>query len=191
MDFFDEKKVGQALLYIATRVGAPVSKLVALKLLFLADRYHLRKYARAISGDDYFAMRLGPVASKTKTLIERLAKSPAKDGLAVSVVHRGRKKYETLSVSGQMKQPFRALSETDKEALDVALNLRMLHEDLVEFSHCFPEWKRCALGLETKSRVKMKLVDFFLPAPPSVEYCDVSADDVALSREVFIEDMAI
>jgi len=46
MDFFDEKKVGQALLYIATRVGAPVSKLVALKLLFLADRYHLRKYAR-------------------------------------------------------------------------------------------------------------------------------------------------
>jgi len=41
-----------------------------LKLAFFADRYHLRNYARPISGDIYYAMKLGPVPSALKDIID-------------------------------------------------------------------------------------------------------------------------
>ena len=59
--------------YLASNVkGMRLSKLNALKLVYLADRYHLRKYASPIVWDTYYAMQYGPVASKTKKLIEEM-----------------------------------------------------------------------------------------------------------------------
>ena len=46
-----------------------LNKLAILKLLFFAERYSLRKYAQSITGDQFWAMRLGPVASETYNMI--------------------------------------------------------------------------------------------------------------------------
>jgi hypothetical protein len=42
----------------------------ALKLIFLADRYHLCRYGRLITNDSYVAMKHGPVPSATRDIVE-------------------------------------------------------------------------------------------------------------------------
>lgn len=63
---FAYKKAAQTLNYFAIKNGGEIDKLHALKLVFFADRYHLRKYGRPITNDQYWAMRFGPVASGVK-----------------------------------------------------------------------------------------------------------------------------
>jgi len=60
----------QALNFFALRSGGQVNKLKALKLVYFADRYHLRRFGRPITGDEYLAMPFGPVASGAKDLTE-------------------------------------------------------------------------------------------------------------------------
>src|SRR2546430_14116429 len=73
------RKSTQALNYFAHKAasGAPIrrlNKMKALKLLFFADRYHLRKYGRPVSDCAYFAMKHGPVASEAKRVAEDSAR---------------------------------------------------------------------------------------------------------------------
>ena len=52
------EKIAQILNYIAHQAGSSdaINRLKALKLIYFADRYHLRRYGRSVSNDDYFAM---------------------------------------------------------------------------------------------------------------------------------------
>ena len=50
--------------------GKTINKLDLLKMIYMADRYHLRRFGRLISGDTYYAMRLGPVPSISKTICD-------------------------------------------------------------------------------------------------------------------------
>lgn len=54
--------------FLARQAGGHINKLKALKLVYFADRYHLWKYGRPITNDEYFAMNFGLVASATKDL---------------------------------------------------------------------------------------------------------------------------
>src|SRR5438309_84841 len=67
---FSHRKATQALNFFAQRAGGSINKMKALKLVYFADRYHLRKYGRPVVGDEYLAMNYGPVASGTKDLAE-------------------------------------------------------------------------------------------------------------------------
>ena len=67
---FDYQKATQSLTFFAEKEGGRIHKMKALKLVYLADRYHLRKYGRPITNDEYFAMPYGPVASGVKDIIE-------------------------------------------------------------------------------------------------------------------------
>src|SRR3990167_5078172 len=70
MQSFEYKKAIQAINYFVRERGGSEKKLNLLKLLFLADRYHIRRYGRPIFNDVYFAMTYGPVASAVKDVIE-------------------------------------------------------------------------------------------------------------------------
>ena len=50
---FDYKKAVQAINFFARKNGGKITKLEVLKLIFFADRYHLRKYGRPITNDQY------------------------------------------------------------------------------------------------------------------------------------------
>jgi hypothetical protein len=67
---FNHRKTTQALNFFARKSGGEMNKLKALKLVYFADRYHLRRYGRPITGDEYLAMPYGPVASGAKDLAE-------------------------------------------------------------------------------------------------------------------------
>ena len=62
---YDHKRAVQAVNYFARKCPPQgFTKMKALKLLFNADKLHLNKYGRTISGDRYYAMEDGPVASE-------------------------------------------------------------------------------------------------------------------------------
>ena len=56
---YKDAKVVQALDYLVTSLKGGCSKLNLLKLVYLADRYHLRKFGRTVTGDSYRAMPAG------------------------------------------------------------------------------------------------------------------------------------
>lgn len=60
---FNPKKSLQAVLYVANRLERKDFHKI-FKVLYFADREHLTKYGRPITGDTYIAMKDGPVPSK-------------------------------------------------------------------------------------------------------------------------------
>ncbi len=67
---FDHKKATQVINYLAKKGSGKIDKLKLIKLIYFADRYHLRRHGRPILNDAYYAMRLGPVGSSVKDIAE-------------------------------------------------------------------------------------------------------------------------
>lgn len=66
---FDSEKALEAILYIAA--NAPIPDIYHIgKILYFADRKHLDRYGRLISGDSYTAMKDGPVAENVYDIIK-------------------------------------------------------------------------------------------------------------------------
>jgi uncharacterized phage-associated protein len=168
---FAYKKATQALNFFAQQAGGRLSKLRALKLVFFADRYHLRKYGRLVTNDEYWAMDYGPVASNTKDLAEMSAflgeqeKAYAKKFLEpADQDHRyGSKAPVDESV----------LSASDLEALQFAWKTFGRKGRLVDLTHEYPERKRHEATLKAKqvSRVRIRYEDFVENPRPGVDPC--------------------
>ena len=158
---FSHRKTTQALNFFARQSGGEINKLKALKLIFLADRYHLRRYGRPITGDEYFAMPYGPVASGAKDLTEMdpmLSDAERAYGAQyLAPVDR----YTYRSVAAVEN---RALSESDRDALAWAWEQfgKREHFNLAGYTHRYPEWKRHEKALNTKreTRILMNYRDF-------------------------------
>lgn len=66
---FSPEKALESVLYIASKVTRPTIHEV-LKIRYFADKLHLAKYGWMASGDDYIAMKFGPVGSGTYNLMK-------------------------------------------------------------------------------------------------------------------------
>lgn len=66
---FDPEKVVQALVFFSKRGVGELTRLKAAKLLYFADKYHLLRYGRPITGDHYYCMNLGPLPSEANDLL--------------------------------------------------------------------------------------------------------------------------
>ena len=66
---FDQEKAIETIIYLSGYVDNP-SHLGICKLLYFADKTSLEKYGRFIFGDDYLAMKAGPVPSGAYDLIK-------------------------------------------------------------------------------------------------------------------------
>ena len=138
----DYKKITQIVNYIARHYSDGIPKLKLVKLVWAADRYHLRKYSRLVTEDDYFAMKNGPVASCVKDVVEfstnEFSNLEENDLLYIKQYI----KNENGVVSSVSLPDEDYLSETDVEALDFALNTfgKMSEHDLIELTHKYPEW---------------------------------------------------
>jgi uncharacterized phage-associated protein len=184
---FSHKKTTQALNFFARQSGGRINKMKALKLLFFADRFHLRKYGRPITNDEYFAMNYGPVPSGAKDLVEGSDFRPdvekAYAGQFVDSVDR----YEFRSTHDVDSMVF---SATDQESLAYVWEHFGSFDQfiLADLSHQYPEWKRheAALSSESSSRVKMSFSDFLEDPPAPCDPCYVLDDE---EREVRREEV--
>lgn len=68
---FDSDKAVEAVLFVANRQSRPTLHSVS-KILYHADKMHLSRYGRPISGDWYAAMKDGPVPSATYDMFKTL-----------------------------------------------------------------------------------------------------------------------
>ena len=136
---FSPEKALESVLYIAARLGEPTIHEV-LKIRYFADKLHLAEYGFLASGDDYVAMKFGPVASNTYNLLKAargdqsgwihpLFAELVRDSLAVKADH---KSLEVLR-----EADLTLLSRADIECLDRAIELygNMPFGERTELSH--------------------------------------------------------
>lgn len=182
---FAYRKVTQALDGFAIAAGGRINKMKALKLLYFADRYHLRRYGRTLSNDEYFAMSYGPVPSGAKDLAEGSEfRSDAEKEYALQYIDP-LDKHTFSSAAESDKDVF---SDSEKEALNFAWRAFGKYDEfeLADLTHQYPEWKKHEAALKNKSnsRVKMSFNDFLEDPKPGCDPCfKLSEHDRTIRRE--------
>jgi hypothetical protein len=148
-------KVLQALFYIQNKT--PINNqskfdiFYLLKLVFFANRYHLRHFGFVTSGCKYFATRVGVVSSPEKDVIE------------------GTSPFYPIGKNGPLfhelnEQKDDALSESFKQSLDFAVRIygKYTQFQLSNISKDYPEWKKHEKAINSGIKfVPVDFVDFF------------------------------
>ena len=188
---FDYKKTTQALNYLAEKSGGQINRMKALKLIYFADRYHLRKYGRLITNDTYYAMDNGPVASGAKDIAE-----------GSGFIGREAQNYASTYLESFSRHNFKSKQTTDKEefsisdleALDYALD-KFGHLDewgIVDLTHKYPDWYKHRPSLKLADRIEMDVNDFFDDSTFKVDKCfPLTAEEKAIRRDHLEEMLAI
>jgi uncharacterized phage-associated protein len=109
----DTDKAVESVLYIIPRISEQTLHCVA-KVLYHADKLHLSRYGRPISGDWYSAMEYGPVPSTTYSILKTRRgdehHSIPERAMALNVVGR--------NASATRPADLNVLSESERECLD-------------------------------------------------------------------------
>lgn len=171
---YDRERAVNAMLWLLGRHGGSLEKMKLVKLLFYADRAHLVKYGRPITGGRYCAMPHGPVAS---SLYDDL-KSWANDAHA-PVKISGRR-----VVAGRPSDA-ESLSESDVEVL-VAVDReygKLSSGALRNMTHELKAYKRNYREGSGIKSFALPYEDFFLDVPDD-GILDIMRDDQE-ARAVF------
>jgi len=185
------RKATQALNFLARQSGGRINKLKALKLMFFADRYHLRKFGRPVSECAYYAMTHGPVASEAKQVAEDGDLLPAPVRSYARKFLEKKSDYDYASVADVDKS---VLSESDLEALTFAWENfgYQTKYQLRDITHHYPEWKRHERALrDGRRRVKMDYADFFAEPDAGYNPCHaLTAKEREAAHELFLQRQA-
>ena len=186
------RKATQALNYLAQQSGGSINKLKALKLLFFADRYHVRKYGRPVSECIYFAMTHGPVASEVKEVAEESSQLPVSARQYARKFLRKKGIYDCTAIHEVDKS---VLSASDLEALEFAWRSfgHIAKYRLCDITHHYPEWKRhkSTLRHQGQRRVEMDCADFFSEPDAGYNPCHIlTGKEREVARELFLQRQA-
>lgn len=183
----DTKKIIQALTYLAGKENDKVmDNMKAYKLLWLADRYHLRQTGMTITGDAYYAMPFGIVPSDAKCVLEN-EKTKLKNPKGYRdryIANKGAHQFMALADAD-----LQVFSESDQEALDRVYEVfgGMSAKDLSKLSHRFPEWtfySKLLADKEQKNSYRIDLDHFFEDGPESDFFCE-SREMLELTQELY------
>lgn len=176
----DTRKIIQSLGYLANQQpNKTLDNMKAYKLLWLADRYHIRQYGRTISGDEYYALPYGMVPSDAKCILE---------GQVTKLENRKEMAEEYLEIlpnhqykSKQMPD-MNVFSETDVQTLDLIVNHfnHLSAFELSELSHQFPEWKHYEKDLQNEKKKKAYKINMNLFFENKEEKSGLFMDDSLL-----------
>lgn len=145
MNKFSIRKILQILYYIQNSILAisPSKDAIMyfLKILFFADRYHLRNYGITLSGDFYYGMKNGPVASSTYDILHHKLPNTVNsaEGQLLNEIETSGEYTVYIKPQGDDE-----LSQSVKEALDFSLSNfgRFSQFELSDITHEYPEWKK-------------------------------------------------
>jgi hypothetical protein len=162
---FSHHKTTHTLYFFACKAQGSINKIKALNLVYLADRYHLRRYGRPITGDTYFAMPQGPMAHGTKDLMERdpmlSHEERAYSALYITPIDR----YDYCATNPEKKpESYTIFSKSDRIALRWTWKTfgSLKTADLAKYTRRYPEWKHHEKSLTKPSltRIPMSYLDF-------------------------------
>jgi len=186
------KKATQALNYFARKKDGKINKMKAVKLIYFADRFHIRKYGRPIVGDAYLAMKYGPVGSIILNVAD-FEDSIGDECLKYASTYISHPKDDKLRTLISKKEvDLDVFSQSDIEAFErVYAEFGGYDEfELAEITHKYPEWSRFKkeILVEKKKREKMNYQDFFSnPKSDGSDFFDLPPDHLEMSREMFEE----
>ncbi len=188
------KKSVQAINYFARKKDGKINKMKAVKLIYFADRYHLRKYGRPIVGDSYWAMKFGPVGSSVLDAADLNENKLEEDCLkyARNFLSHPKGDVKLQNVISKKEVDLDVFSQSDIEAFEVAFKEFGDKDqfELAELSHRYPEWAKHKSRIEAgHSRVRMNYADFFLN-PRRDDGLDIFAaqdESLALIKGIFQE----
>jgi len=137
---FDEAKAIETLVYIAS-AWPKITPFYLSKVLFIADRDHLRQFGRPVTGDAYIAMDNGPVPSRIYDIIKGeldFFGNPTAIDEALTIDEKAR--YH--EITAKRKANTDLLSETDIAALDNAIEFcrGKSFTHLSSLTHQEPAW---------------------------------------------------
>lgn len=195
-------KMSQIIGYIFKISGmARINRVKLIKLIWAADRYHIRKYGRLVTEDIYYAMEHGPVSSLALDIAQLTEWKFSKSEYDFLSNYFNSDKEDTW-VEGGVIIAEDYLSESDKEALDFAWNTFGKFDDFYLadiISHNYPEWKRledhlAQLKIESggkSGRIEINS-ELFFDNPENDAYFNIlDADHLAASKEYFKEQESI
>jgi uncharacterized phage-associated protein len=163
-----------------TKLGGRANYMKLMKLLYLADRYHLRTYMRPIAFDDYFAMKKGVIGSYWLDLLRGKIESR----FFVS------DKQANVKMKTSIGEKIESLSASELEALNFALNSFSEYSeyDLVDIIHEYPEWKKYAgrFDQQQEGREDVEIRDLLndpVKDNPTFERLKFSDPFIPLSKE--------
>lgn len=191
---FDYKKATQAINYLIKKEGGAIDKLKLIKLMYLADRYHLRRYGRPMVNDAYLAMPLGPVGSSVKDIAEfSNFLDESERTYAGAFLATGATANTVVSINEVDKGVF---SESEIEALNFAYDEfgKLSAPKLVDITHRYPEWNKFKSALQSKetTREPMSYSDFFdNPNNGGDDKFALANDVLEASKELFEEDYKV
>lgn len=191
----DCRKIVQALAYFASKQPKKeIDSWKAYKLLWIADRYHLRQYGRMITGDTYHAMPHGPVPSDAKHIIdgEPLSYLSNVDGYAGKYIQKLSPRSRSYRAIGDLDT--RVFSQTDIEAMERVSELYggWDFKQLEEFSHRYPDWQKYEKGIQAEGKKASYPIDvkLFFKNPQHDESPLFNADEpelLALTKELYFQ----
>lgn len=156
---FNYEKSTQALNLFAIKAGGRINKMKALKLVFLTDRYHLRKYGRLTTNDNYIAMKHGPVPSATKDIAEF---NDYLDDVIKEYAQSFIEPVNNLLLASKTAPSLSVFSETDIEALEFVWTTFGHYDQfqLRDITHTYPEWIKHKKSVATGACSQMNVLDF-------------------------------
>jgi uncharacterized phage-associated protein len=180
---FDFERTQAAIMYLASKELPELTKYKICKLLFLADKYHLVRFGRVITGDKYWAIPHGPVPTRTLNLLDDLIANVAIDpeSASLSKALELDRKYEHPRFKAATAFDAAKLSQSDIMALDmvVAEYGRMWFGELKAITHSMFAYKKAWNERPNGSnRAAMDFVTFF----------EEDSDAVVGARDTMLED---
>lgn len=182
-------KVAQALGFLLSLdENHKMNRVKLIKLLWAADRLHMRKFGRTVSDSEYYAMAHGPVCSLALDIAQL-----NKDGIALSESDlRYLEEYFTADdrdTSMQKEIGQDHLSETDQEMLRAAWE-KFKDVDTFELadsiSHDYPEWQKFQGYFATSGgRKSIDVRDFFKNPEGSDQYFAEDSGQLAAAQEYY------
>jgi len=181
----DTSKIIQALCYILGKVNT-ADKLKLIKLLYLTDKYHIIRYARTVTNDEYWAMDYGLVGSTAKDI---LGFDPEFLSGEFEYAYKMLKRVDQhCFAQGDYctNEELDKLSETDIEALDfVAEKFGCFNTDrLIKLTHDYPEWAQYKELFENKMTRRERIEDRELLSVLDNDVLAVSSDHLEESGKI-------
>jgi uncharacterized phage-associated protein len=184
------KKITQALRYLVSKSdNERINVLSLMKLVWAADRYHVREYATVVTAYDYRALPNGPISSIAYDIAGE-SDFLSEDQRDYSKRYVARSGHDIVGIS-PVESDY--LSESDIEALDFAWQKfgSIDRFRMVEITHEYPEWKKFeAYFKDGASSKKMDVEDFF-NNPDDDPYFNEDSEKLRASKALFEENLNI
>lgn len=165
---FDSEKAVDVICLIVSAELPGLTKGKICKLIFLADRLHLVRFARPITGDDLYAMEHGPVPSKTLSLLTAFENGADDQGIGrlAQCVELDRS-FQFPHFRSTKRPEIEWLSPSDVKALEEVIHEhgQKTFRELRALTHEFEAYRR-AWGEGAEKRASMSFEDLFEDEDP-------------------------